>query len=445
MDQSVLFDETKIFDLPTDQVIISADLPRRRKDLGEIEKMMASIKQFGQLQPIVINRKNELIYGGRRLAACTLLNIPIKACYKDTLDPILMRELEIEENIQRKAFTPAEECLAIEELVAMKQAKYGVPVQGQKGGYTLDNAADAIGKTKGTVIEALNIADMLKAFPNLSEAKTKSEIKKTYKGLQRVQQNITALSSYEKKIEDSDPFTLTNSAAKDFLASLKDQSIDFLFTDPPYGIDINETAMTVGGVTAGENTTTGIKYEDKFEKIKPVLLNLIQESYRITKDNGHAVFFCGKDRFIFQFMHDEMAKAGWDVMGWPIIWIKQSSGQNNQPDNWPSSAYEAMLFARKPLSRIKVPGKPDWIQCNIVPSSHRVHPAEKPTALCRDIISRFTIAGQLLCDPFMGSGALIEAACQMKLICSGNEKATESYALAVNRMIEWKKEKTNVN
>ena len=96
-----------------------------------------------------------------------------------------------------------------------------------------------------------------------------------------------------------------------------------------------------------------------------------------------------------------------------------------------------LLFARKVESKIVLQGKPDWIQCDKVLNSERIHQAEKPVALCKELISRVTVPGQKMYDPFMGSGALIEAACEMKLLVTGCELAVESYAAAVTRMSQW--------
>ena len=98
----VSVDEKIIFELDPVEIKVSKELPRQRKDLGEINKMIESIRTFGQLQPIVINRNNELIAGGRRLAACMMGGFKARVCYKDTVDPLAMREMELEENIQRK-------------------------------------------------------------------------------------------------------------------------------------------------------------------------------------------------------------------------------------------------------------------------------------------------------------------------------------------------------
>ena len=90
----------------------------------------------------------------------------------------------------------------------------------------MEKAAEDIGKTKGTVIEAMNIADILKNFPELGDAKTKSEIKSAHKGLKRVQENIEALSIFEKLIKVNNNFNITNANAIEHMPEVADGFID---------------------------------------------------------------------------------------------------------------------------------------------------------------------------------------------------------------------------
>ncbi len=235
--------ENKLHTVDPSKIIISNERPRQRKDIGEIKKLAESIEAYGQIQHIVVTRNMELIAGGRRLAACIVGGLQAQICYSDEMDSLILQEMELEENVQRKQLTPAEESIAIDNLVTLRQARLGKPTQGKEGGYTLENAAEDIGKTKGTVIEAMNIADMLRSFPNLSEAKTKSEIKTAFKGLQRVQSNIDALSNFEKLTKINKSFNIINTDAIEHMVKVKDNSIDLLFTDPPYGIDIDMIAL----------------------------------------------------------------------------------------------------------------------------------------------------------------------------------------------------------
>lgn len=432
--------EEKLQSVDPSTIVISNERPRQRKELGEIKKMMESIKTYGQLQPIVVTRDSmELVMGGRRLAACILGGFQAMICYSDEVDPLILQEMELEENVQRKSLTPAEESIAISNLVISRQARLGKPVQGKEGGYTLEHAAEDIGKTKGTVIEAMNIAEMLKSFPNLSEAKTKSEIKTAYKGLQKVQNNIEALSTFERLTKVNKRFSIVNANAIEHMAKMGDNSVDLLFTDPPYGINIDKMAMSVGGHTGGNLSTTGIKYDDSTENALGLYQILATESVRFCTESAHAYVFLGPSHF--QAVKEMFNEAGWICSERPVIWIKQGSGQNNAPDSWFSSAYEMLLFARKPESKLILQGKPDWIQCDKVLPSERIHQAEKPVPLCKELISRTSIPGQVMYDPFCGSGALIEAACEMKLFPSGCELAVESYAAALGRMTKWEEKK----
>lgn len=438
MSEQNKIDESVIFEIEPDKVTIAADRPRQRKDLGKIEKMVDSITKYGQLLPIILDRNGDLIAGGRRLAACLMLGRKVRACYKDAVDPLLLRELELEENLQREALTPAEEVLAIDELMKIKRQIHGDSVSGKDGGFTQEQVAELLGKSRTSIVEDLQLAAAIKMFPNLSECKTKSEIKKAVKSLERINEQVTALASYEDKIKRSDKFVLVNRDAVDYLKGLSNASVDLFFTDPPYGIDIHDIAMTAGGQTGGDITTTGTTYDDSEAYAKQLLEKLATESYRITKDNGHALVFCAPSHF--QWLSKQMGLAGWLVAPRPVIWIKRETGQNNQPERWFSAAYEFILFARKPNSCLVIQGKPDWLQCDPVLPSERTHQAEKPVVLCKELISRCCLPGAYVLDPCMGSGAIVQAAVEMKMLCLGCEKDLEIYAGAVARMSKLKVE-----
>lgn len=82
---------------------------RVRKDLGDLEMLKDSLKRFGLMNPITINSQNELVAGHRRLEAAKALGwTSIDAVQVDTKDKLLLLELELEENVQRKPFTDDE-------------------------------------------------------------------------------------------------------------------------------------------------------------------------------------------------------------------------------------------------------------------------------------------------------------------------------------------------
>ena len=82
---------------------------RIRKDMGDISALADSMKRFGQISPIVITKKNVLIAGGRRLEAARSLGWrTINAIEAEISDELTKLEYELEENIQRRDFTPQE-------------------------------------------------------------------------------------------------------------------------------------------------------------------------------------------------------------------------------------------------------------------------------------------------------------------------------------------------
>jgi len=82
---------------------------RVRKDLGDLSALKESLKLYGLMNPITLNKKYELIAGERRLQAAKQLGwTTINANIIDNLSEIEQLEIELEENNQRREFTDAE-------------------------------------------------------------------------------------------------------------------------------------------------------------------------------------------------------------------------------------------------------------------------------------------------------------------------------------------------
>lgn len=88
-----------IMQMPIDQIKIKK---RVRKDMGNLHALMASLQEHGLMNPIVINKKNELIAGHRRLESAKLLGWQvITVTILDKATELEKLELELEENVQR--------------------------------------------------------------------------------------------------------------------------------------------------------------------------------------------------------------------------------------------------------------------------------------------------------------------------------------------------------
>jgi ParB family chromosome partitioning protein len=94
---------------------------RIRKEPGDIEILAESLRVFGQINPIVITRKNILVSGQRRLEAARALGWrTINAVIMDLPDALAKLEYEVEENIQRRDFTPQEVAEATRRIYRLK-------------------------------------------------------------------------------------------------------------------------------------------------------------------------------------------------------------------------------------------------------------------------------------------------------------------------------------
>ena len=109
-----------------DEIIVNK---RLRKDLGDVSTLAASIKKFGLINPIVINKKNILIAGERRLEAAKVLGWKtIDTVIVDISDPLEILEYEIEENIQRQEFSPEETAEASQKIYQLKNPRFFVKI-----------------------------------------------------------------------------------------------------------------------------------------------------------------------------------------------------------------------------------------------------------------------------------------------------------------------------
>ena len=90
---------------------------RVRKNLGDIAALMESMKSHGLLNPITVTNTGELIAGHRRLESAKRLGWEyVDVVVLDDPSAIEKLEIEIEENLQRKALSPDELADAYERL-----------------------------------------------------------------------------------------------------------------------------------------------------------------------------------------------------------------------------------------------------------------------------------------------------------------------------------------
>lgn len=118
-----------------------------RKDFGDLSEMVASVKEKGILEPILVRSHEgnfQIIAGERRYQAARLAGLQRVPCIEVDVDARGMLEISLIENLQRRDLTPFEESAAISRLCDQFR-------------YTHEEIAKKLGKSRTVITEALSL------------------------------------------------------------------------------------------------------------------------------------------------------------------------------------------------------------------------------------------------------------------------------------------------
>lgn len=137
-----------IRNIPIDRIVTNTLQPR--KDFGDLKEMADSIKEKGILEPVLIRPRNgkfEIVAGERRYRAAKLAGLTQIPCIEHDIADNEALELSIIENIQRKDLSIYEQAFSLKSLSEIY-------------GYTHQEIAQKIGKSRVTVTELIRITDL---------------------------------------------------------------------------------------------------------------------------------------------------------------------------------------------------------------------------------------------------------------------------------------------
>lgn len=375
---------------------------RFRKEYGDVDSLAESIKTYGLLAPIVVDRRLNLIAGGRRYEACSRAQLAQVPVIIKTLDgEIDLREIELIENIHRKD-------LEWQERAALEKRIHELSLSKNKN-HTQRDTGTLLGHTPGTTNRRLQIAEALEIIPDLAKCKTEDD---AFKMLKKAKERIV-VTALRSKIENAQAFKWAKDHYRigDALVEMeklaKEKSIagvDFLEVDPPYAVDLKNIKRSK---EKGENNTK--EYNEISEKEYPAFLErAAAAAFRILKQDRWAIWWFGQT---WQYeVEDALTKAGFTVRRIPAIWTKGGSGQNNQPDSNLSNTYETFFACAKGNPLLHKPGRSNVFSYSPVPPADKIHPTERPLDLISDILDTFMFPGGVVCVPFLGSGTTLRAA-----------------------------------
>jgi site-specific DNA-methyltransferase (adenine-specific) len=218
-------------------------------------------------------------------------------------------------------------------------------------------------------------------------------------------------------------FHLAQSDAVAWLRALPPESIDLVITDPPY--ESLEKHRAIGTTTrlkhskASSNDWFSIFHNERFP-------DLFTEVYRVLRRNTHFYLFCDSETM---FVAKPLAEAAGFKFWKPLIWDKRKIGMGYHY----RARYECILFFEKGKRKLADLGIADILE---VPRISGGYPAEKPSAVSDVLITQSTDPGELVIDPFMGSGSVGLAAVTRGRMFLGNDLCKEAVDIARGRLRE---------
>lgn len=214
------------------------------------------------------------------------------------------------------------------------------------------------------------------------------------------------------------------------LASLPDRSVDHVITDPPYEAEAHTKGKRQGPTSDGHRRVV----DESFSFVA------ITDSQRAALGvqfgrlcRGRVVVFCQVEAVS---AWRSALEAGGLIYRRTIPWVKPDA-MPSLHGRWPGQAFEAIVLAQaKGSDRCPIGGKARYYEYTrkVMARGERPHPTVKPTALMVNILEDFTREGDLVLDPFAGSGSTGVACAQLGRHFIGWELSSEYHAIATRRL-----------
>lgn len=155
------------------------------------------------------------------------------------------------------------------------------------------------------------------------------------------------------------------------------------------------------------------------------------EMKRVLKDNSCGIVFASWKNYHKDF--SELEKY-FDVKN-VIVWWKHGGGIGDLKHTL-STDYELVIVCHN--GKCKIRGKRDgsvW-ECNKVNPNKMVHPTQKPLGIIQRLIEKFSNEGDIVLDPFLGSGTTAVACVNTNRHYIGFELGKDYYDIACKRLDE---------
>ncbi len=214
---------------------------------------------------------------------------------------------------------------------------------------------------------------------------------------------------------------------------LPNESVDLIVTDPPYNIANDFTLTKSGGKVITTKEAWG-KW-DTFSKFdyELLMMRVFSECYRVLKKGGSMYMFTANEDSGY-FVKKAEAK-GFRYRSTLAI-LKKNPQPSYKKNNW-RTAFELCMYLTKGQHKtFNFSSQRERINVfeYVIGRKYTSHPTEKPSGFIKRVIQASSNKGDVVLDPFMGSGTTAVVAKMLERNFIGAEISKEYVDMANRRL-----------
>ena len=226
----------------------------------------------------------------------------------------------------------------------------------------------------------------------------------------------------------------------EIMKKLERNKIDLIFADPPYFLSNDGKSIRSGKVVSVNKGDWDKK--DNYENVDSFTYNWLKECHRILKYDG-TIWVSGTHHNVFDIERN-MKKIGFNIIN-IVIWHKSDPPPLIYKNKFRFS-YEFIIWAKKgskhyfnydEMYGVNNQEMEDvWLMDAVKMSEkkHGYHPTQKPEKLLERIIKASSKEGDIVLDPFLGSGTTCYVAKRLNRKYIGIEKEEKYFNIAIKRI-----------
>lgn len=233
---------------------------------------------------------------------------------------------------------------------------------------------------------------------------------------------------------------ILNGDCINIMRSIPDQSIDCIITDPPYnlGLFMHNRNTNLAKMRQNQFAYAGWDNLD-YKEWKKSMMKFLLQCKRVLKKRGTLIIFMAIIKVADIIQLAEKVGFYYKTTG---VWHKTNPMPRNMNIQFVNSTECWLYFINGHTSGTfnnegKV--KHDFLESSVCPISekkHGKHPTQKPLSILKELIQSVTNPGEIVLDPFMGSGSTCVAAALLGRRYFGIELDKDYYEIAKARIKE---------